>query len=236
MIENNIEYEVAGHGYAGVLVRGPSAVRGGILVLHGGSGPTGHERGVAGRLAELGYVALVPDLFGERFADRERGMAVIGQLVATPGILRDRVNAAMRKLVVELGERVPVGAVGHCFGGLASLELARSGADVRAVVSLHGGLSTREPARRGDIRARVLACTGADDPFCTPEHRAAFEAEMTAAGADWQHHVYGGTLHGFSVADAAARPGVAHHEASERRSWRAMVDLFDEVMPACPPN
>jgi hypothetical protein len=73
-------------------------------------------------------------------------------------------------------------AIGHCFGGLAALELARSGAELRAAVSFHGGLATRAPARSGEVRARILACTEADDPFCPRDQRAAFEDEMTAAG------------------------------------------------------
>ncbi len=71
----NIDYHVAGRMLSGALVRPSSNVRAGVLVLHGGSGVTDHERGVALRLAERGYVAFAPDLFGERFADREHGVA-----------------------------------------------------------------------------------------------------------------------------------------------------------------
>jgi dienelactone hydrolase len=183
-------------------------------------------------LAEEGYLAFAPDLFGETFADRARGMAVIGALVGEPQTLRSRVGAAWRVLAEQPGvDAARTAAVGHCFGGLAALELARSGADVRAVVSFHGGLAAREPARAGEVRARVLACSGAADSFCPREQRSAFEDEMTAAGVDWQLHVYADARHGFTVPDIdpAKHPGCAYHEPSDRRSWRAMLDLLDEA-------
>ncbi len=120
-----------------------------MLVLHGGAGPGAHERARARMLAKLGYVAFVPDLFGEVFANRERGIAVITDLVANPSRLRARVNRGAC-----VNRRPPgvdparIAALGFCFGGHAALELARSGADIRAVVSIHGGLTSRAPARR----------------------------------------------------------------------------------------
>jgi dienelactone hydrolase len=231
MIES-IEFSVAGRTFAGILAVPDGAARGAVLVCHGGFGLVPHERERAARLAERGYIALAPDLFGETFADRTRGREVIGGLIAQPALLRERVTAAWRRLGACPGvDATRTAAVGHCFGGLTALELARSGADVRAVVSLHGALHTREPARAGVVRARVLACTGAADPHVTAEHRATFEAELTAAGVDWQHHVYGGALHGFTVPgiDALQIPGCAYDERADRRSWRTMLDLFDEV-------
>lgn len=205
----------------------------GILVFHGGGGLSDHERERVQRLAALGYVALAPDLFGEVFADRARGMAVIGELVAEPTKLRARTAAALAALAARDDvDPARIGAVGHCFGGLAALELARSGADVRAVVSIHGNLATRAPAKPGDVRARVLACSGADDRYCPRDQRVAFEHEMTAAGIDWQHHIYGGAQHGFSVPgiDPAKAPGCAYHALADQRSWRAMVELFGEAL------
>ncbi len=230
----NISFQVDGRSFEGVLATPTSSpVRGGVLFFHGGSGPGDHERERVRRLADAGYVALAPDLFGEVFADRARGMAVIGELVAQPAVLRARVGAAWRRLADCEGVAGRTAAVGHCFGGLAALELARSGVDVRAVVTFHGGLAAREPARPGEVRARVLACTGSDDSFCPREQRAAFEEEMTRAGVDWQMHVYGGARHGFSVPsiDPARHPGCAYHEPSDRRSWQAMIELLGEALP-----
>jgi dienelactone hydrolase len=195
----------------------PPGATAGVLLLHGGSGRGDHERTRGERLGSLGYAVYAPDLF-----DGPPSRDVIVGLVADPIELRRRVVTAWRVLA----DRVPLTfAVGHCFGGLAALELARVDTDVRAVVSLHGMLATRAPVPA--IRPRVLACTGAADSFCPPEQRAAFEAEMTAVGADWQHLIFGGAMHGFSVPDIA-RDGCAYHADADRRSWDAMLALFAE--------
>jgi len=202
----------------------------GILVLHGGSGITEHERQRAQRLAELGYVAYVPDLFGEPFRSREHGIEVISGLVADPARLRARVEGELAWLAAQpTVDPERTAAIGFCFGGLAALELARSGARVRCVVSFHGGLHTQAPAVPQAVHASVLVCTGAADPFVTAAHRAAFEAEMTQAQARWQLDVYGGAQHGFTERGITPRPGVAHHAAADRASWHAMRALFDEV-------
>jgi dienelactone hydrolase len=227
-------YEVDGRSFVAVAAAPPGeATRPGVLVFHGGSGLGEHERDRVRALAALGYVALAPDLFGAVFADRAHGMRVIGELVAEPERLRARTTAALRCLI----ERPRVDArrtlaIGHCFGGLAALELARSGAELRGVVSFHGGLATRAPARRGDVRASVLAFTGAGDPFCPRDQRVAFEDEMTAAGVDWQHHILAGVQHGFTVpgVDPARHPGSAYDARADRRAWAGMQAFFDEVL------
>jgi len=221
MIEE-IEYLVAGRAFAGALATPSDPPRGGVIVFHGGRGLEAHDRTQCVRLAELGYVAFAPDLFGEPFRDRAHGLAVIGALVGAPEQLRERATAAWRVLA---DRGLPTAAVGHCFGGLAALELARSGADVRAVASFHGGLATRAPARRGEVRARVLICTGADDPHAPRDARGAIEDELSAADVDWQLLVLAGAQHGFTL------QGAAYHAASDRRSWRAFTGLLDEVMP-----
>ena len=228
-MRHSIPYEAEGRSFSGTYRAPDGAAAGGVLVLHGGGGPTAHDLEVADRLGQLGYATYVPDLFGQTFADRGTAMTVIGALVALPTVLRTRLRAALDRLRAELGSGRPVAAVGHCFGGLAALELGRSGAEVCAAIAVHGGLHTREPARPGQIQGRILACTGAGDPFCTSEHRSAFESEMTAAGADWQHHIYGGAVHGFSVPSVTTGPGVAYHEPSARRSWQVTLDLLMET-------
>jgi dienelactone hydrolase len=230
-----IEYKAAGRAFSGIMAAPVAgSIRGGVLVFHGGSGLGDHEREQLQKLVALGFVALAPDLFGVAFADHSHAMQVIGELVAQPSVLRDRAAAALRRLVSHPGVGGGrVAAIGHCFGGLAAVELARSGANMAAAVSFHGSLATRAPAQPEQVRACVLACTGAADRFCTREQRAAFEDEMTAAGVDWQHHVYAGAQHGFTVPsiDSANHPGCAYNEPAHRRSWHAMLGLFGEVLP-----
>jgi dienelactone hydrolase len=235
MTTTSIEYaDRAGKVFSGVLFSPPSVSgpRPGVLVLHGGAGLGEHEQERASRLAELGYVGFAPDLFGEKLEDRARRMAVIQALVADPLLLRERVNAALGRLRTEAHvDAARTAAIGFCFGGLAALELARSGADVGAVVSFHGGLHTASPARPGETKARILVCTGSDDPFVTREHRTSFEDEMARAGADWEMSVYGGALHGFTerAMVAGVRPGCGYQREADRRSWRAMCDWLAEA-------
>jgi dienelactone hydrolase len=122
-------------------------------------------------------------------------------------------------------------AIGYCFGGTLSFELARSGADLKAAVGFHAGLGTARPQDAANIRAKVLALIGADDPMVDISQRRAFEEEMRAGGVDWQLVVYGGAVHSFTNPRASQvdLPGIAYDERVDRRSWQAMVDLFAEV-------
>jgi dienelactone hydrolase len=232
-----IDYAAGGRRFAGWLVH--DAARGGkrpgILVCHEGSGLGDHTKERAAMLAELGYVALAPDLFGETFRSREHGIAIISGLLKDPTALRERTNAALDLL--RSHDRVDparTAVIGFCFGGLAALELARSGRDLGCVVSFHGGLQTALPAQPAGVRCKVLACVGAEDPFIPPEQRAAFEDEMRHAGADWQVIVYGEARHGFTNRriDPDKSPGSAYHAPTDQRSWLAMRNLLDETMGA----
>lgn len=231
MNEENIEYSSAGRTFGGLFVEprtpGPHP---GALVLHGGAGLGPHEIERARMLAELGYAALAPDLFGEVFATRARGVEVITGLVEHPPLLRARLADALACLRARPGvDRARTAAIGFCFGGHAALELARSGADLRAVATFHGGLTARAPAEPGAVRAALLVCTGAADPHVTRDHRAAFEDEMTHAGADWQMHVYAGAMHAFTERHARA-PGSGYHAPSDHRSWRTLLAFLAETL------
>lgn len=233
-----ISYEADGREMIGTLVVPDGAgPRPAVLVAHEGGGLDEHARTMANRLAELGYVAFALDYYGggEPLPDRdsinERLTGLIGDV--------DRVRALGRAgLAVLLGsERVDaerVAAIGFCFGGTMVLELARSGADLKAVVGFHSGLGTSRPQDASNIMAKVLVCIGSEDPLISPDERAAFEAEMRAGGVDWRMNLYGGAAHSFTNPNAhlAGFAGIAYHEPTARRSWRAMLDLFDEAFPA----
>jgi dienelactone hydrolase len=124
-----------------------------------------------------------------------------------------------------------VAAMGFCFGGLCALDLARSGADVRGVVSFHGMLKPNglPPAQR--IQARILMMHGYDDPMAPPEDVLAIAKEFTQAGADWQLHAYGHTVHAFTNPEAKnAAGGMAYNERADRRSWHTLLQFLEEVV------
>jgi dienelactone hydrolase len=120
------------------------------------------------------------------------------------------------------------------MGGTFSLELARDGAPLRGVVSFHGGLETPLPAAAGQVKAKVLVCHGADDPFVPPAQVNAFAEEMTKAGANWQLISYGDTVHSFTNphANSVGVAGLAYNKQSDERSWKAMRTFFEEIFAA----
>lgn len=237
MTAQNLEYTAEGRTFGGHLVHDEARAgrRAGVLVCHEGAGLGEHVRERARRLAELGYVACAPDLFGQPFESREQGVAAIMALVRSPTAMRDRLAAALDKLKsLPTVDPARTAAIGFCFGGWAALELARGGADVDCVVSFHGGLHTAAPAQPGEVRAKILVCTGVEDPHVPADQRAGFEAEMIRSQADWQMHIHAHALHGFtdSRLDPATSPGSAYNALADARSWAAMRALFDEALGA----
>ncbi|MBR1204465.1 MULTISPECIES: dienelactone hydrolase family protein [unclassified Bradyrhizobium] len=210
--------------------------RPGVLVFHEGLGFGDFAMERARRLAERGYVAFAADMFGERrqAADLQQAMTLIGHLRTNPATLRARARAALATLTaLPEVDATRCAAIGFCFGGTVVLELARDGADLKAVVSFHGVLSTTQPAAAGRVRASVLVLTGADDPLAPSDQVAAFENEMRAAKvADWQVISYGNTLHGFAnpAADGSIMKAALYDARADRRAWSAMQGLFDEVL------
>ncbi|SDN98279.1 Dienelactone hydrolase [Klenkia soli] len=217
----------------------PAGVEGrrpGVLVLHDWSGMTDHVRVRAQMLARLGHVALAGDVFGtaEQPASTEESMALVGRFYGDVELFRARVQANLDALRAD--PRVDpsrIVVMGYCFGGSGALEAARAGADVRGVVSFHGGLGTSAPAEPGSVTASVLVLTGADDPMVPPSAVEALEDELRTAGApDWQVVTYSGALHAFAVPGVdAAEQGAAYQDTADRRSWRALQDFLAEVVP-----
>jgi len=208
--------------------------RPGVLVAPEGGGLADLTKTIARRLAELGYVAFAMDYYGDGkpLADRNEVMPRINAFMAEPGTIRARASEALAVLARQpQTDPAKLAAIGYCFGGTTVLELARSGADVKAVVGFHSGLGTTRPAEPGAVRAKVLTCIGFHDPIIPPDQRLAFEKEMDAAGVDWRMNLYGGAGHSFTNPNVGSfgMPGFEYHADTDRRSWAAMRDLFDEV-------
>jgi dienelactone hydrolase len=208
-----------------------------VLVFPEAFGLGEHALTKAERLAGMGYAVLAADYYGDgkTAGSLDEAIGMMGPVAATADITRARGMAALRALAARPeADAARMAAIGFCFGGTMALELARAGAPLRAVAGFHSGLGTKGPAvAPGSIQPRILACIGADDPMIPPEQRAAFEAEMRDAGADWQLHIYGGTVHSFTN-PAATDPAMAHavryNPVADARSWAAMETLFAETM------
>ena len=189
----------------------------------------------AERLVELGYHAVVADMFGRRFAagvDKEAAFAAMGELRSDRAALRDLLLAVLEE--VRKRDHVDAGkiaVIGYCFGGQCALDVARAGADVAGVASFHG-LFDPPGLPPQPIKAKVAAYHGWDDPMVPPEAVVALGKELTEGGADWQIHCYGHVGHGFTNPNAHQMgiAGVAYNEAAERRSWAALQDFLAETL------
>ena len=204
-----------------------------MLVIHESGGLLDHTKARAANLGELGYVAFAMDLYGEPISGLDGARAINRELVADISRLRGRCRAALDALAAQPGtDPGRLAAIGYCFGGAAAIELARDGADLACVAGFHSGfIDSVPPEDDRAIRGKLLICQGAEDPVITAEQRDAFTGRMTAVGIDWQMHLYGGVGHSFTNRgiDAWNIPGFAYHEAADRRSWAALLALFDEV-------
>jgi len=214
-----------------------SQKRPGVLVMPEAFGLGTHAKQRAERLAALGYVALAGDPYGDgvEFKDLQEAIKHATALREDPAKFRNRARVALDKLA-SLPQVDPnrLAAIGYCMGGTFSLELARDGAPLKGIVSFHGGLESQRPAEAGQVKAKILVCTGADDPFVPVAQVNGLAEEMTKAKADWQIISYGGTVHSFTNpdADSAGVPGLAYNKLADERSWKAMTAFFDEIFGA----
>lgn len=206
----------------------------GVLVFPDIFGLGDHARERAARLAERGTVVLAADYHGGgHILAVDPAMEELARFHKSPDVPCRRGEAALAALARAPGvDPTRIAAIGYCYGGTLALEIARRGASLKAVVGFHSGLATSNPSGASLIEGKVLACIGSEDPAVPSLQRAAFEAEMRAAGIDWQLHLYGGVYHTFTDrrSDSWGRPDFARYDAAaDRRSWVAMCGLLDEV-------
>jgi dienelactone hydrolase len=202
-----------------------------VLVAHEGNGLTDHAKNTGRKLAELGYVTFALDYYGDgKPLPADQVAARCGELIEDPLLTRTIGQAGLEVLLSsEYADSGKVAAIGYCFGGTMSLELARDGADLKAVVGFHSGLGTTRPEDAANIKGSVLVCIGAEDPLIPPHQRLAFEKEMRAGEVDWRMNLYGGAVHSFTNPAAdGSNPVLAYEPNADARSWRAMLDLFAE--------
>ena len=234
MKAETIRYAANGRQYSGALVYEDGAAKSQPLLLMApnwlGAGPAAMERGKL--LAARGYVVFVADMYGEGVLPTgpEQAAPLADALRADPDEQRRRINAALATFRAEaerrgIGDRNRQAAIGFCFGGGNVLELARSGADLKAVVSVHGDLTSPKSAKPGDIKAALLVLHGSTDRVSPKSQRDAFEEEMTAADVKWRMLVFGGVIHAYTDVGADV-PGIARYDEPASRVSYDIADTF----------
>lgn len=231
-------YDGPGGPFEGVVAFDPEASgpRPGVLIVPNVLGQKEADNAVAERLAALGYTALAGDVFGQgKRTTRESPDPAVHMktLNADRALLRERLHASLAALKAQPEvDEVRTAAIGYCFGGKCVLDLARSGADLRAVVSFHGIFDRPDYPAVTPIVPRVLVCHGWADPLAPPEAVAALAAELTEAGARWQLHAYGHAGHAFTDTSMQGgdRPGFGYDANADASSWAAMLRLFAEAL------
>ena len=208
----------------------------GVLVVHQWMGLTDYEKRRCKELAELGYVAFALDIYGQGVRPDNPGDAGKEATIYKKDreLYRKRLNLGLAQLKARANVvKDDCGAIGYCFGGTGVLELARSGADVKGVVSFHGGLDSPSPADGKNIKCEILVCHGEDDPFVPAADIAAFKKELDDADVKYEMIVYPDAVHSFTqpMAGNDNSKGAAYNAKADKESWQAMKNFFTTLLP-----
>jgi len=233
MHAEQVTYELNGKKYVGALVYDETIKRPrpALLMCPNWMGMRQQAIDRATLLAGDRYVVFAADMYGEGIRPKDFGeaAALANPLRDDPAEAKRRVRAAYDTFLRLGKERGLINdqrsAVGFCFGGGNVLDLARDGADVKAVVAIHSDLKTKAPAKPGDIKAALLVIHGAPDPVTPKADRDAFEAEMDAAGAKWQMLLFSGIFHAYTDAESNMAGVAVYDEPSSRQTY-ALTHAF----------
>lgn len=244
-----IEYKIGEGTFVGFLawddaVATENSPAPGVVVCPEWWGNNEYAQSRARQLAELGYVAFSVDMYGQDANGKPRVTTDpkvagewAGSVYKDPKVLEARVVAGMKQLTDQkIVDKKNVAAIGYCMGGSVALALARTGADLKAVVAFHastisaGGDEATAKAANDKIKATLLICHGQDDGFVQPGELDKFHAQMKASHIDYALTAYSGAVHAFTnpKADDYKVPGVSYNKNADVRSWAAMKALFEE--------
>ena len=206
----------------------------GVLVVHDWTGNGAFSQAQAVRLARLGYIAFAVDMYGKgrRATNGGEAAKLAGELYQNPSLFRERILAALEELKRQPGvDATRLGAIGFCFGGTTVMELARSGADVKGVVSFHGGIKPLVPYTGTPIRPHILILHGTRDPHVPPADVAKCMTELNEAGAHYKLIAYPDAVHAFTNPAAGDDPskGAAYNAAAAEASFAEMETFLRTV-------
>lgn len=242
MVQRAVEWSQDGTRFHSVLVYddASAAKRPGLVMVPNWYGINDAAVKKAQMIAGKDYVILLTDMYGADVRPQQgnaaQAQAAVKPLYGDRALMRKRITLALDQLKAQAAsapiDLSKLAAIGFCFGGSAVLDLARSGADVAAVVSFHGGLATDDPSLARHIKARVLAMNGADDKGTMPDADK-FMDEMRMSPADWQFVVIGHAVHCFTEVGENS-PGCRYDERAARRSYRLMHDWLKAAFAGTP--
>ncbi|KQC29101.1 dienelactone hydrolase family protein [Flagellimonas eckloniae] len=210
--------------------------RPGILIVHEWWGHNDYVRKRADMLAELGYTAMAIDMYGDgKQANHpdDAGKFAMSVMTNLPEA-KARFNAALELLKKqESVDEEKIAAIGYCFGGSVALTMANSGADLDAVAAFHSGVQLPVMPNKG-LKARVLVCNGADDPFVSPESVVAFKTAMDSIQAKYEYVSYPGVKHSFTSKDADVNGEkfqlpLVYDADADKKSWESLQILLKET-------
>jgi dienelactone hydrolase len=205
-----------------------------VLIVHEWTGIGPYVKEKAEQIAALGYAAFAVDVYGKgvRPANTDEAGKQAAIYRSDRQLMRRRAAAGLEQVKkFDFVDPNRIAAIGYCFGGGVVLEMARAGDNLKGVVSFHGNLDTPNPQNAKNIKAKVLVCHGADDPYIMPEQLTAFENEMRNAKVDWEMIIFGNAVHGFTNPEHGDdfSKGAAYNKQADLRSWQAMKDFFKEI-------
>lgn len=229
-----IAYEHDGQKLSGYFAAGQGpGKRPGVLIVHAWLGITDSIKSRADRIAAMGYSAFACDIFGKPVDVAGGPFPMIKPFLDDRQLFRTRIRAGLDTLTAQAEvDGAKLVCMGYCFGGQASLELARTKAPLTGVISFHGELDTPLPSKAGDIKGKVLVLTGDDDPVVPFEKIAGFREEMRASKVDFEIDIYSGAKHSFTGEGSLGpekTPEAVLNPQAEARSWARMEAFLKEV-------
>lgn len=234
--ENSISYEIDGKKYDGFITYNGNqkGKRPAIVVVHEWWGLNNYSRMRAKELANLGYIALAADMYGngQTANDPKEAQAMATPFYNDPSLAKTRLDGAINFLkTYPQADTSEIAAIGYCFGGFVVLNAAKMGADLKGVVTFHGGLEGVKPPK--NLKTKFLICHGDDDQFENP-HVAQFKKEMDSAGVDYTFKVYANATHAFTNPQATAigkkfNMPIAYNAAADSASWNDMKAFLKKL-------